>query len=165
MKKNSKYWKRRLGNLFAHDIPPYWFQLDLRPVTDLNDEGLEFILSHIKGVKTIYLNGTSITNQAINLLGRLEYLNELHLANNKSIDANCILHLGMIKGLEILNISHTAFLQTDISGLSQISSLKEIFLHDDSISTTLTEEMKTLYPGIIFHFNTDPGLAMEMNEC
>jgi len=73
MSRNKKYWKRKFGNL-ADRIEPYYHHFDLRPFTDLDDEGLAYLLTNLRGVNMLDLNETSITDESIKLLTKLEYV-------------------------------------------------------------------------------------------
>ena len=66
-KKKAEQLKRRYGRL-AESMEPYYHHLDLRPLTELDDDGLEYILAKVKGVYMLDLNETEITNKSIALL-------------------------------------------------------------------------------------------------
>lgn len=78
MAKDQKFWKRRLGN--PGDMEPYYHQLDLRRIDDLDDIGFAYIMEGVKGVDMLDLNELEITNESIKLLTGLEYVKELPLA-------------------------------------------------------------------------------------
>jgi hypothetical protein len=84
---NKKYWKRRFGTV---GITAYHHHLDLRPIPDLDDKGLAFMLINVKGINMPDLNETEITNSSISLLTTLEYVNELGIKGCADIDDGCI---------------------------------------------------------------------------
>lgn len=75
MARDKKYWMKRLGKV--EYTSSYHDHLDFRGIPDLNDAGLAYFLSNIKGIKMLDLNETDITNESIRQLTRLEYVNEI----------------------------------------------------------------------------------------
>jgi hypothetical protein len=106
-KRKSKYWKQRLGNLTAERMQPYYHQLDLRFLTNLDDEMFEYLLTNVKGVYMLDLNETNITNESIKLLPKLEYVNEIRAKEIPGLTNDCIDDLNNIKDLRYLHVKNT----------------------------------------------------------
>jgi hypothetical protein len=121
--RNKKYWKRRFGDLTPENMEPYYHQLDLRRIGDVDDEGLAYLLTSVKGVNMLDLNETDITNESIKLITRLEYVQELRLKGVHALDNRCIDDLNKLTGLTFLHVNHTGI---TIDGLLQLSNLKAL---------------------------------------
>lgn len=121
--RNKKYWKRRFGDLTPENMQPYYHQLDLRRIGDVDDEGLAYLLSSVKGVNMLDLNETDITNESIRLLTRLEYVNELRLKGIVVLDNDCIDDLNKLTSLTFLHVNHTGI---NIDGLLRLHHLKAL---------------------------------------
>ena len=96
-KRDRKYWKRRFGDLTAESMQPYYQHLDFRRITDLDDEGLEYLLTNVKGINMLDLNETEITNESIKLLTTLEYVTELRAKGMYGLTDACAEDLNKIK--------------------------------------------------------------------
>lgn len=72
---SRKYYKRKFGALTV----AYYYHLDLRPFSDLEDEDFTYIMEKVRGVNMLDLHETEITDNSIKLLPKLEYLHELRL--------------------------------------------------------------------------------------
>lgn len=120
MPRNKKYWKQRFGTT---DTAAYHHHFDLRPIPDLDDEGLAYMLTNVKGINMLDLNETEITNASITLLTTLEYVNELRLKGCTDIDDDCIADLNKITSLQFLHVKDTGI---TIDGLLQLTQLKKL---------------------------------------
>ena len=99
-KKERLYWQRRFGNLTAEDMAPYYHHLDLRRFWDLDDEGLAYLMTNVKGVIMLDLNESAITNESIKLL--TDALKNLpHLAHVSLVIRGCLeVSYNVVKNLE-----------------------------------------------------------------
>ncbi len=117
MPRNKKYWQQRFGTV---NTEAYHHHFDVRQIPDLDDEGLAYLLTHVKGVNMLDLNETEITNASIALLTKLEYVNELRLKGCTEIDNDCITDLNKITSLQFLHVKDTGI---TIDGLLQLTAL------------------------------------------
>jgi len=116
--KNSKYWKRRLGNETPGNAGAYHQHLDFRRIDELDDAGLSYLMNGVKGVELLDLHETDITNASIQLLTTLEYVRELGLKGCNQVDDDCIPDLDRINGLERLHLKDSSI---TIDGLLKLS--------------------------------------------
>jgi hypothetical protein len=122
---NKKYWKRKLDNL-ADKIEPYYHHLDLRSITDLNDDGFAYLLTNLKGVNMLDLNETEITNESIKLLTKLEYVTELRAKGIEGLTDACAEDLNKIRGLVFLHVKNTGITIDGLLKLKDQYQLKTI---------------------------------------
>ena len=156
MPRNKKYWKRRLGS-FAKSLPEYPYHLDLRPFSDLEDEGLAYILESVKGIGMLDLNETEITNGSIKLLTGMEYIKELRMKDCRNIDNGCAADLNRIKGLELLHLRNTAVTIDALLQLNALTGLRELLFsatEADNIDEKLLL-LKAVLPYCSFSVNGD----------
>jgi hypothetical protein len=134
MPRNKKYWKRRLGPMITPDMPPYVRHFDLRRIDDLDDEGLAYTITYVKGIDMLDLNETEITNKSIQLLTKLEYIKELRLKSIREIDDDCADDLNKITSLEFLHLRFTGFTIDGVLKLNALTNLKRIIFTADNIN-------------------------------
>jgi hypothetical protein len=158
MSRKKKYWKRRFGDLTAESMQPYYQHLDFRGITDLEDEGLAYLLTHVKGIKMLDLNEADITNASITLLTKMEYLNELRLKECTEIDNNCIADLNKITSLQFLHVKNTGITIDGLLQLNALTKLTEIlFSEEDTVA--IKDKMlllKDMLPDCKFVINSIP---------
>jgi hypothetical protein len=155
MPRNLKYWKRRFG---AIEAIPYHHHLDFRGIPDLDDEGLAYQLTHVKGVNMLDLNETEITNASIALLTRLEYINELRLKDCTDIDNDCIADINKITSLQFLHVKDTGITIDGLLQLTALTKLTKIIFSAVDIEA-IKENMLLLrekYPNCSFIINSIP---------
>lgn len=133
-------------------MEPYYRQLDLRPLSDLDDEAFAYIIQAVKGVEMLDLNETEITAESIRLLANWEYLKELRLRGCRQIDNDAIPYFREIKELELLHLKGT---KVTINGLLQLGSLPRLktLLFSDEEPELLVDrmrEMEKLFPNCEF---------------
>lgn len=157
-KKEREYWQRRFGNLAADDMAAYYHHLDLRPFWDLDDEGLAYLLTNVKGVDMLDLNETAITNESIKLLTKLEYVKELRLKECRQLDNGCAESLNKLTDLEFLHLKSTAVTIDGLLQLSDLSKLKELMFSTDDVESIKDKmlQLKALLPGCEFTVNSKP---------
>lgn len=147
-RKQEKELKRRYGKL-AEGMEPYYHHLDLRPLSDLDDAALEYILPKVKGVNMLDLNETEITNKSIALLSRLEYIKELRLKGCHNIDDDCIPDLNRITSLEFLHVRHTGITIDGVMKLQALTNLKTLMFSADEVESISQKiiQLKQVLPG------------------
>ena len=147
-RKQEKELKRRYGKL-AESMEPYYHHLDLRPISELDDEALEYILQKIKGINMLDLNETEITNKSIALLCLLEYIKELRLKGCHNIDDDCIADMNRITSLEFLHVRHTGITIDGVMKLQALTNLKTLMFSADETeaSSEKVEQLKQVLPG------------------
>jgi hypothetical protein len=135
----------------------YVHHLDLRRIDDLDDEGLAYLLTNVKGVNMLDLNETEITNESIRLLTSLEYIKELQLKGCR-IDNDCIRELNKIGSLEFLHLKDTSITIDGLLQLKGLTHLRRLMFSAENIET-IKEEMlrlRELLPDCEFTVNSIP---------
>lgn len=130
MPKNAKYWKSRIKPV---NTTAYYDHYDLRPLDDLNDDGLAYLLTNVKGINMLDLNETEITNASIALLTKLEYVVELRLKGCTDLDNECIADLNKITTLQLLHIKGTSITIDGILQLTNLINLKKLLFSADDV--------------------------------
>ncbi|MCW3074539.1 MAG: hypothetical protein JWP69_1608 [Flaviaesturariibacter sp.] len=128
--KHEKELKRKYGKL-AEAMQEYHHHLDLRPLTDLPDEGLEYILANVRGIDMLDLDETGISNEGIKALTRLEYLKELRVKGCTHLDNGCIEDLNRLTGLQFLHIKDTGITIDGLLQLNALTNLEELLFSAD----------------------------------
>lgn len=154
--KDPKNWKHRLAKFLSNDMSPYWHHFDLRPLDDLDDEGLAITLTHVKGINMLDLNETEITNDGIKLLTKLEYIKELRLKSCRNINDGCAEDLNKITSLEFIHLRFTGFTINGVLKLKALTNLKKIiFSAEDDIKNKMLQ-LKEMLPNCGFIVNSKP---------
>jgi hypothetical protein len=158
--KNRKYWKRRFGGETAGDAAAYHSHLDFRRIDDLDDEGLAYIMTNVKGVNMLDLNETEISNKSIKMLSGLEYLKELRVKDCCNLDNDCIESLNQVPTLEFLHLKSTAI---TIDGLLQLTNLPnlKVLMFSATDTESIKEKMvqlKNQLPNCDFTVNSKPWI-------
>lgn len=153
-KKEREYWKRRFGNLTAADMEPYYHHLDLRRFWELDDEGLAYLLTNVKGVDMLDFNEAEITNEGIRTLTKLEYVKELRLKDCRHLDNGCIESLNKLSSLVFLRLKNT---KVTIDGLLQLNNLPELktlmFTSEVEIPEEKMRRLRAILPACEFVVN------------
>lgn len=156
-KKEREYWKRRFGNLTADDMEPYYDHLDLRRFWDLDDEGLAYLLTNVKGVNMLDFNEAEITNEGVKVLTKLEYVKELRLKNCPRIDDGCIESINTFKDLVFLRFKNTGVTIDGILRLTNLSNLTQLmFTTEEENIHEKMQQLRLLFPGCEFTVNSQP---------
>ena len=155
MPRNIKYWKRRFGT--ANTIA-YHHHFDVRQIPDLDDEGLAYLLTNVKGVNMLDLNEIEITNATIALLTKLEYVNELRMKGCVDIDNNCIADLNKIASLQFLHVKNTGITIDGLLQLTALTKLTELLFSADDVAI-INDKMlllQKMVPNCSFTVNSVP---------
>lgn len=157
-KRETKYWKRRFGDLTAESMEPYYQQLDLRWCDDLDDEGFEYLLTNVKGVNMLDLNETGITDESIKLLTKLEYVTELRVKGINGLTNACAADLNQIKGLEFLHVKYTGITIDGLLKLTGQHQLRTILFSADDVEAIKEKmlQIKAMHPGCEFVIDGKP---------
>ncbi len=119
--------------------------LSLRSVTDKEMALLEPLARHIVWLKA---GGTSITDEALSVIGKLPVLIRLSI-NNTQISDNGLASLQQLQHLRYLNLVGTPVSAAGVQALKGLSRLQSMYLYKTNIS--FPEEMSGLqeaFPGI-----------------
>ena len=155
--RRQKELQRRYGKL-ADSMEPYYHHLDLRPLSELDDEAFAYIMKNVKGVNMLDLNETEIGNKSITLLTSLEYVKELRLKECRHLDNDCINDLNRLTELEFLHLKSTAITIDGLLRLTALTKLKELMFSADDLES-IKEKMLQLrqqLPGCAFTVNSKP---------
>jgi len=145
-------------------MEPYYRHLDLRPLSELDDDTFAFIMAKVKGVNMLDLSEASITSKSIQLLTQLEYVNELRIKDCESLDDSCIEFLNQLTALTFLQLKSTSITTEGILNL-RLTQLKELQF-SAAANDNLNEKMKQLkqnLPGCSFIVNSKPWIFDEIN--
>lgn len=156
--RSKKDWKHRLGKLISPSMEPYWHHFDLRPIEDLDDEGLAYALTCVKGIDMLDLNETAITNKSISLLTKLEYLKELRLKGVSGINDDCAEDLNKITSLEFLHLRFTNFTIDGVLKLNALTNLQKVIFSVDDVNAVKDKmlQLHAMLPGCEFIPNSIP---------
>lgn len=157
-KRDRKYWKRRFGDLTAESMQPYYQHLDFRSIADLDDEGLEYLLTNVKGINMLDLHETEITNESIKLLTTLEYVTELGAKGMYGLTDACAEDLNKIKGLQLLHVKNTLITIDGLLKLTDQQQLKKIFFSATDVEAIKEKmlQLKGMHPGCEFVIDGKP---------
>lgn len=157
-KRDRKYWKRRFGDLTADSMQPYYQHLDFRSITDLDDEGLEYLLTNVKGINMLDLHETEITNESIKLLTTLEYVTELRAKGMYGLTDACAEDLNKINGLELLHVKNTLITIDGLLKLTDQQHLKKILFSSTDVEAIKEKmlQLKAMHPGCEFVIDGKP---------
>lgn len=155
--KIEKELKRRYGRL-AQSMEPYYHHLDLRPLSEMDDDAFAFIMQKVKGVNMLDINETLIGNEGIRLLTQLEYIKELRAKGCHLIDNDCVQYLNQVKQLEFLHVKGTNITIDGLLQLSNLYTLKELLFSADDVNSITNKllQLKQLLPGCSFVINGKP---------
>jgi len=166
MPKNKKYWKRRFGADVAETMAAYHHHLDLRRIDDLDDEGLAYLLTHVKGVNMLDLNETEVSNESIKLLTRLEYVKELRVRECRHIDNGCTEDLNKITSLEFLHLKDTGVTIDGLLKLNALTGLTKILFSAEDTEGIKEKmlQLRAMHPGCEFVVNSIPYQFEDDNQ-
>ena len=144
--------------MFEDGLAHYWDHFDLRPIPDLDDEGLEYVLTYAKGINMLDLNETEITNKGIKLLTKLEYIKELRLKSVRDVNDDCADDLNKITSLEFLHLRFTGFTINGVLKLTALTNLKKIIFSEDNVDAIANKmlQLKVMHPNCEFIVNSKP---------
>lgn len=112
----------------------------------IDDEGIAKMITAVLSIFQLDLDGTDITNEAIRLLSKLEYVTELRLKNCKGIDDACVPDLYQIKGLELLHLGGTSITVPALIAGGIFKDLKQLFIDYEAEDQQVLEDLAILLP-------------------
>lgn len=125
--KEAKFWSNFCDFNLAggvNEIPTSFKRVTFR-LYNVDDEGLLKMVSYVKSIDQLDLDGTDITNEGIAHLTQLEQLKELRLKECMAIDNGCIDFLCEIQSLELLHLGGTG---VNPDGLEKLGCLRNLKL-------------------------------------
>ncbi len=155
MARKIKYWQQRFGPL---NTEPYHHHFDVRQIPDLDDEGLAYMLTHVRGINMLDLNETEITNDSIKLLTHLEYVNELRAKDCYHLDNGCISSLNQLEELVFLHLKDTRITIDGLLQLNQLKKLKTLMFSADDVTGIKEKlvQLKLMLPECEITINSKP---------
>lgn len=155
--KIEKELKRRYGRL-EESMEPYYHHLDLRPLSEMDDDAFAFIMKKVKGVNMLDLNETLVSNKSMQLLTTLEYVKELRVKGCINLDDGCAGFINNIRELEFLHVKGTNITIDGLLQLSNLYTLKELLFSADDVNSITNKllQLKQLLPGCSVVINGKP---------
>lgn len=156
-KSEKRFWEKFYGISLeqAKQLDPHTNGINFRE-TNLDDEGLGYLLNRFKRIGFLDLDYTDISDDGAEHFLKLEYVKELRLKGCREITARSTPVLSKLPGLELLHLAGTGISLDDIDGLSGSSSLKELYLSSDDSEAEIINKvsrLKQLLPGVKFIVN------------
>lgn len=108
----------------VNEIPTSFKRVSFR-LYNVDDEGLLRMVSYVRAIDQLDLDGTDITNEGIGYLTQLTYLKELRLKECLGINNGCIDFLCKMQSLELLHLGGTGI---SLDGLESIGCLRNLKL-------------------------------------
>ena len=128
----KKELERRFGAL-AENLVGYVDHIDFRFFDDFNDEAFAFLMKNVKGVNMLDLNETNITNESIEFLTKLEYVNEIRARQCENLTDDCTEDLNKLTSLTFLHLRSTAITIDGLLNLKNLTHLKTLLFSADDI--------------------------------
>ena len=136
----KKELERRFGAL-AENLVGYVDHIDFRFFDDFNDEAFAFLMKNVKGVNMLDLNETNITNESIEFLTNLEYVNEIRARQCENLTDDCSEDLNKLTQLTFLHLRSTSITIDGLLNLKDLTNLKTLLF---SAEETLSKKEKLL---------------------
>lgn len=123
------------------DLPTHvnWVKLSF---TDVDDEGLQFLVGRIKAINMLDLKDTNITAEGIRHLTKLESVRELRLKECRELDDSCMPYICQLTSLILLQINCTGITEEGLRHIGALKNLQTLFL---SLDTERENVRATLY--------------------
>ena len=125
------------------EIPEEVRHLNLNE-SSITDEELGLICRRIKRIDMLDLHATSITNEGIKQLLKLESLKELRLKGNTGIDDGCMPYINQLEHLVFLHLRYTAVTVKGLQQISDLHKLETVLMTDDLSEEEIDELMKDI---------------------
>ncbi len=124
-------------------MPEHVVHLNLKE-SGVTDDELLLIVNRIRKIDMLDLHHTTISNDGIKHLTKLENLKELRLKGNTAIDNGCMQYIKQIKGLEFLHLRHTSVNVDGLKEIVSLQSLKTVLVSDDDTQENIDNKMKQI---------------------
>ena len=128
----KKELERRFGTL-AESLVGYVDHIDFRFYDNFNDEAFAFLMKNVKGVNMLDLNETEITNESIEFLTNLEYVNEIRARQCENLTDDCSEDLNKLTQLTFLHLRSTSITIDGLLNLKDLTNLKTLLFSADDI--------------------------------
>ena len=137
------FWKSSFNFEQLEDIPEEVNHLNLKE-SSITDAELAYICKRMRRINMLDLHCTTITNEGIQHLTKLESLKELRLKENSEIDNGCMQFIKQLRDLVFLHLRAT---NVNVIGLKEITSLQNlhtVLISDDRSPGVIEAEMKVI---------------------
>jgi len=156
-KKEKYFWEKYFGISYsqAGNLNPVVKRLNFKD-SELDDEGLLFLISKVKVIDQLDLDNTLVTDKGVQYLTKLESIKELRLKGCRGITQKCLPDLASMKELELLHLGRTVVTLEDAKTLSRLQNLKLLLLSSDDPQELIKKEasiLRSLFPGCEININ------------
>lgn len=125
--------------------------------SNADDDFLYGIISRVKIIREIYFKGTLITDEGVKYISQVRQLKSLTLAKHNGITNASLPYLNRLVDLEYLDLSKTQITIEDLSHLTELKSLKELYVSSDHTEPEyLTKQvvlLKSIFPDCMLYIN------------
>jgi hypothetical protein len=154
--KEKHFWRNNFGISNLADIP-----LEINSYrsidSEVDDQFLFYLTSRIPSIHGIYLKFTNITNESVKHISNTKNLLELTLRDHKGITNECLPYLNKLVDLAYLDILKTEIYLEDLPGLSNLQSLKKLYISSENIDEEYllghVVAMKEILPDCTLYIN------------
>jgi Leucine-rich repeat (LRR) protein len=124
-----------------------------------DDEYLAMLLAKVSVIRYIYLKETNVTDEGVKLISSVKQLKHLTLMKHENITKECLSYLNKLTSLEYLDIWKTKIRLEDLSVLTDLKNLRELYIspndeEDESDKETILEKIikaEETLPGCAIH--------------
>jgi hypothetical protein len=103
------------------------------------------MLQHVRGLKSLYLDGTRVTNAGMKYVTKVTSLEELSLCFT-AVDDNGLIHLKPLRHLRHLGLAYTDVGDAGVLQIRQFKDLETLWLHEDQVSETTLRTLERQLP-------------------
>ncbi len=99
----------------------------------------------VKQLVWLNLGNTSISDKALQTVGKLTNLSRLHL-NNTAVSDSGLFHLRSLARLQFVNLSATGITEKGMKQLNALKEIKSIYLYKTAVNKNAWAEIKKIFP-------------------
>ena len=125
--------------------------------SEVDDQFLMYLTSRIPKIHSIYLKFTNVTNEGVKYISTVHNLEELTLREHNGITKECLPYINKLTDLKYLDILKTKISLEDLSALSNLQNLKELYISSENTEKEYVLEhiisMKELLPSCVIFVN------------
>ncbi len=155
--REKHFWLSNFSIKSLNDIPK---EMDRFSSIDFehDDEFLFFLTSRVPVIREIYLKSSLVTDQGVGYIVNIQNITQLTLRDHRKITKRCLPDINKLTELEYLDISKTEIALDDLSVLSNLKNLKELYVssentNEEYISSKLSS-LKEMLPNCIVHIDS-----------
>lgn len=141
--KEKFFWERNFNVTSIAAIPQ-----EINKITGIDseedDEYFFYLTSRVSTVHEIYLKCTNVTDEGVQHISNLKGLKSLTLKNHYHITKNCLPYLNKLTDLYFLDISKNSLLLEDLSALSNLHNLKELYVSSGESDESISQKIRVL---------------------